>query len=99
MATKGWHRADIVAAVRKRGSSLAELARANRMHDGSLRAALTYPRTPSNKIIAAFIGAPLHEIWPDWFDPSGALVIRSRRARRPSTQKRARKLTLTGARR
>lgn len=93
----GWHRADIVAAVRKRGSSLAELARGNGLHEGTLHAALGYPRKPSNAIIAAFIGKSLHELWPDWFDASGNLIIRSRTrsTRGRSIQKRRRNLTLT----
>lgn len=98
------HRADVVAALHKQGRSLAELERANRMADGSLRSALTYPRTPSNKIIAKALGKTLHELWPTWFDEHGRLTAPARKRRRktsrtsrtPSSQKRAQKLNLTG---
>jgi Ner family transcriptional regulator len=102
MPQAGWHRADVVAAIHKRGTSLAELARDNGLADATLRAALTYPRKPSNQIIANFLGRKLHELWPHWFDEHGALIVSGRNAtgtgRRPSTQKRARKLSLTGGR-
>ncbi len=35
------HRADVVAALHQQGRSLAELERANKLADGTLRAALT----------------------------------------------------------
>lgn len=100
MTIKGWHRADIVAAIHKRGTSLAGLARDHRLGDSTLRSALSYPRTPSNTIIADFLDVPLHELWPAWFDRRGQLVIRKRSdlARRPSSQKRREKLSLTGGR-
>lgn len=102
-------RADIYALLRKEGSSLAELERKNGLADGTLRAALTYPRTPSNTIIAAFLGKSLHELWPTWFDANGQLTAPERtspKRRRKTTrsrivassQKRAPKLSLTGRR-
>jgi Ner family transcriptional regulator len=96
--TKNWHRADVVAAIHKRETSLAELARANGRKEGTLRQALTHPRTPSNKIIATFLGKELHEIWPTWFDSQGRLRSRkpSRSRRRASSQNRSEKLILTG---
>lgn len=78
MIPKGWHRADIVAAVHKRGSNLAALARSNGLCDSALRAALGYPRTPSNTIIAEFLGESLHNLWPKWFDPDGKLTAPAR---------------------
>lgn len=97
---KNWHRADVVAAVHKRETTLAELARVNKRSEGALRQALTHPRTPSNRIIAAFLGLELHEIWPTWFDSQGRLRSRksSRTRRRPSSQNRSTKLSLNGSR-
>lgn len=100
MATvKNRHRADIVAAIHKRGTSLAELARKNRLSDAALRISLSAPRKPSNLIIAAFLGEALHDIWPRWFTPAGDLIAPNRRPvrRRPSSQKSHPKLTLHGA--
>lgn len=82
------------------GTNLSELARAHKRSESALRMALTKPRTPSNTIIAAFLGLELHEIWPAWFDSAGRLRSRkpSRTRRRPSTQNRTQKLNLTGGR-
>jgi Ner family transcriptional regulator len=103
MPKKGWHRADIVAAVHKRGTSLAQLARDNGLGDSTLRNALTYPRRPSNEIVASFLGCSLHELWPHWFDASGRLVITRRDAARgghgrSSQKRRAVSALTTGSR-
>ncbi|MDC7788017.1 helix-turn-helix domain-containing protein [Rhodoplanes sp. TEM] len=85
MTNTGWHRADIVAAVRKKGSNLAQLSLRHGYCVSALRTSLGYPRTPSNRIIADFIGVPLHELWPQWFDAAGELIgpKTRRRRRRP----------------
>jgi|SRR5947209_15045559 len=94
---KNWHRADVVAALHKRGTSLAKLAGKAGLSASALRQALTNPRTPSNRIIADFLGKKLHELWPQWFDDSGKKLISggnvSRRNRRVSSQKDTKKLT------
>lgn len=95
---QNWHRADIVAEVHKRGTTLAELARDNDLSDSALRNALSYPRSPSNRIIATFIGRSIHDLWPTWFDEDGNLIDRSRRSGGspvPSSQKRRKNLSLT----
>jgi Ner family transcriptional regulator len=73
MPKDGWHRADIIAAIHKRDTTLLELSRAHRLGDSTLRSALHLPRTPANRIIADFLGVPMHVLWPAWFDSSGAL--------------------------
>lgn len=73
MPNSGWHHADIVAAVRKKGSNLRQLSLANGLADSTLRAALIKPRRPACRIIATFIGVPMHVLWPDWFDADGNL--------------------------
>lgn len=99
-APKGWHRADVVAAIHKRGTSLAALARDHNLSDAALRASLSAPRAPSNLIISKFLAVPLHELWPEWFDEAGQLLVRNRRKARtrPSSQKRSNKLNRAGAR-
>jgi Ner family transcriptional regulator len=92
MSKNGWHRADIIAAIHKRGSSLAQLGRENGLGDSTLRASLHTPRTPSNRIIAAFLGASLHDLWPAWFDRNGRLIggrKAARARRRAASQNRA----------
>jgi len=71
---KGWHHADIIAAVRKRGTNLSRLSLAHGKADSTLRSALHKPRSPSNRIIADFLGVPLHKLWPAWFDVDGNLI-------------------------
>ncbi|MBC7576778.1 MAG: helix-turn-helix domain-containing protein [Tardiphaga sp.] len=101
MASPGWHRADIVAAIHKQNTTLAQLARDNGLHEGTLRSALSYPRKPSNEIIARELGVSLHALWPYWFTSEGVLTAPTRTSglRPRSSQKRRRKLNRAGARR
>lgn len=72
---EGWHRADILAAVRKRGSTLAEIARGVGLARQTMYWAMsTAPRLRANKAIAEFLGVSLHELWPQWFDEDGKLI-------------------------
>lgn len=72
----GWHRADIMAAVRKRGSNLAEIARADGLKRQSMYWAFIRPHLRANRAIAEFLGMPLNELWPQWFDADGKLISR-----------------------
>lgn len=81
--SQGWHRADIVAAVHKKGTSLLQLARQHQLAGSTLRSALHVPRTPSNRIISGFIGVPMHELWPKWFDHEGRLLPSASSSRIP----------------
>lgn len=58
------HRADIIAAIRKRGKSLTQLSIEAGLHPRTLGNVLDrkYPR--GEKIIADFIGSTPQEIWP-----------------------------------
>lgn len=73
----GWHRIDIIAAIHKRGMSLVRLSTLHDYAESTLRAALQKPHTRANRIIAEFIGVPMHELWPAWFDLSGRLIAPS----------------------
>jgi Ner family transcriptional regulator len=66
----GWHRADIIAAVRKRGSNLAALGRSIGLSPKSMHWALGKRHPRANLAIAAFIGVDPHEIWPRFFLPT-----------------------------
>jgi Ner family transcriptional regulator len=104
----GWHRADIIAALHKLGTTLEELGARNGKGRTSMSAALIKPSRGCNLIIANKIGVPAHELWPAWFDADGKSLpgIRARRDgakairrnRRVSSQKRGRDLRLTGSR-
>ena len=73
-AAKAWHWADVKAALAKRNTNLAQLAR---QHDYS-RTALNrvpfqyWPR--AQQIIADAIGELPQAIWPDRYDASGAPI-------------------------
>ena len=64
-ATDDWHRADIVAALRKQGWSLRELSRQNGLSEGTLKSALDRPYLKAEGIIAKAIGMTPETIWPE----------------------------------
>jgi len=75
---KNWHRAEVIAAIRKRDMSLSELSRRHGFTYGVLHTALRTPYPRYNLIIADFLGLKRHEIWPEWFDESGYCHLYSR---------------------
>ena len=79
MSKTAWDRQDIVAAVKKRGSSLARLAIEHGYKRGSLHRSL-YKRYPkAHGIIASYLGVPASVIWPHWYG-QGEQASRQRRA-------------------
>lgn len=60
-----WHRADIVAAVRKAGWSLRKLSIEAELSPGALNNALDRPWPKAERIIAAAIGVEPETIWPN----------------------------------
>jgi Ner family transcriptional regulator len=63
-AQDDWHRADIVAALHKKGWSLRALSRESGLSDGTLKSALDAPYRKAEGIIAAAIGVSPETIWP-----------------------------------
>ena len=59
-----WHRADVVAALHKKGWSLRELSRQSGLSDGTLKSALDRPYKKAEGIIATALGMDPREIWP-----------------------------------
>lgn len=70
--TEGWHRADIIAAVRRKGSNLARLAAQLGLSRNTMYWALGKRHERANRAIAACIGVDPHEIWPAFFPPKTA---------------------------
>ncbi|HHH1817368.1 TPA: helix-turn-helix domain-containing protein [Yersinia enterocolitica] len=64
-SAENWHRADILAAIRKRGSTLAQLSRDNGLHERTLYNALERHWPKGEQIIADFIDESVHRIWPE----------------------------------
>lgn len=59
-----WHRADIGAALRKKGTTLAALSRSHGFASNSLQNSLVRKWPKGDKIIADAIGVNLENIWP-----------------------------------
>lgn len=70
----GWHRQDIIAAVRKKGSTLAEIARSVGLSRQSMYWATISPHVRANRAIAEFLGLPLATLWPQWFADDGTPI-------------------------
>ncbi|ECK8241745.1 transcriptional regulator [Salmonella enterica subsp. enterica] len=65
-----WHKADIIAAVHKKGTSLAALSREAGLGASTLANALTRSWPKGEKIIAAAVGVEPWIIWPSrYHDP------------------------------
>lgn len=78
------HPADIVAAVKKRQTSLAELSRNVGLSSGTLANALKRPWPKGEFIIAAALGMHPSEIWPSrYYDKHGRLMAREQLLRSP----------------
>lgn len=71
---RGWHAEDIKAAIRKSGLTLTGLAERNGLHESACRAALIRPQPGAEKVISAYLGVSLHELWPDRYDNEGGRV-------------------------
>ena len=72
-----WHSEDVKAAIRKRGSTLTALAKANGISAQALSRAI-FERTSARaeKIIAEFLGVPPMKIWPSRYSKAGARLSR-----------------------
>ncbi len=59
-----WHRADIIAALKKSGTTMSALSRANGLASTTLANALRFPWPKGEQIIAEQIGVSPEDIWP-----------------------------------
>jgi len=64
MKKSDWHKADIVAALKKRGTSLAQLSRDSGLASGTLANALIRPWPKGEQIIASALDLSPDHIWP-----------------------------------
>jgi Ner family transcriptional regulator len=64
-APTDWHRADIVAALHKKGWTLRALSRHHGLNDGTLKSALDGPYLKAEGLIAEAIGVAPSTIWPE----------------------------------
>lgn len=82
------HPQDVMAAIRKRVGSMADLARAHGVSDSVVQAAIHRPQPSGNRIIAEALGTTVHALWPEWFDADGNRRLSSPKpsARRSASQ-------------
>lgn len=66
-----WHPADIVAAVKKSGTSIQHLSRINNLSSSVVGQALYKPYPKSERIIAKHLGKQVQEIWPSRYNADG----------------------------
>ncbi|WP_314139051.1 helix-turn-helix transcriptional regulator [Buttiauxella noackiae] len=80
-----WHKADIIAALHKKGTSLAAESRAAGLSSSTLANALIRPWAKGELIISKAIGVPVETIWPSrYFNPqSNEPIVRLMRTRHP----------------
>ena len=73
---KDWHPADIIAALRKKGTSMAAVSRKAGLSSSTLANALTRPWPKGEWIIAEAIEIHPSKIWPSrYYDPETRQII------------------------
>ncbi|EEB9696285.1 transcriptional regulator [Salmonella enterica subsp. enterica] len=77
MTQQDWHPADIIAGLRKKGTSLAAVSRGAGLSSSTLANALTRPWPRGEKLIADALGISPEIIWPSrYFDDRGNHIER-----------------------
>lgn len=71
-ASKDWHRADIIAAVRKTGTNLNQLSLKHSLGIGVLRNCLNHPYPKYERLIAEYLGTTPQAIWPSRYHLDGS---------------------------
>lgn len=77
-----WHAADVVAELRKAGTSLSTLSRQHGYHAQSLQTVLRRTWPKGQRLVAARLGLRPQLIWPSRYDAEG----RPKRADRPDNR-------------
>jgi len=73
-----WHPADVLAALKKRGHSLAGLSVANGYHPTAAGKALRQTWPAMERVLAGAIGVAPQTIWPSRYDAEGNPLRRTR---------------------
>jgi Ner family transcriptional regulator len=76
-----WHPADVLAALKKRGLTLAGLSVAHGYHPTAAGKALRRPWPALEVIIAAELGLPPQRLWPSRYDAGGQALPRKHQSR------------------
>ena len=78
---KDWHQADIIAALRKKGTTLAAVSRSAGLSSSTLSNALSRPWPKGELLIARALGVHPSLIWPSRYFDAKTLKIIERRCR------------------
>ncbi|MDF0377654.1 helix-turn-helix transcriptional regulator [Methylophilus sp. YYY-1] len=70
-ASSDWHPADVIAAFKKRGTSITRVARELGMCDSYLRQALVRPYPKAERVLAEQLGVTPQSIWPSRYHANG----------------------------
>ncbi|EBJ4738096.1 transcriptional regulator [Salmonella enterica] len=73
MIKKDWHPADIIAALHKRGTSMAAVSREAGLASSTLANALSRPWPKGEWLIARALNVHPAEIWPGRYEEEGEL--------------------------
>lgn len=83
MNHQNWHNADIIASLKKRGTSLAALSRQSGLSSSTLANALTRPWPKGELLIAQALNISPEIIWPErYIDEKGNPIVRHMRTKR-----------------
>lgn len=73
-ARRGW----LVYELKKRGTTVSELARREGVSREAIGTAMNQPASQIEKLIAQVLGYTPHQIWPERYDASGHRLIPTR---------------------
>lgn len=76
MPKREYHKEDIKAMIHKRGATLRQISLNAGLCMELANQALKKPIPSANAAISDFLGIPLHELWPHWFDQNGNRISR-----------------------
>lgn len=89
---KNQHPEDVKARVRKTGVSFSELGRRSGVSGDTIRKGLYVPCPKGNRVVSAYLGCPLSDLWPEWYDAHGNRLIRTKvTSARPPAHRQKRK--------
>lgn len=76
MNNRDWHQADIIAGLRKKGTTMAAVSRAAGLSSSTLSNALSRPWPKGEMLIAQALDMHPSTIWPSrYFDPKTRVLI------------------------
>jgi len=71
MAKRNIHPEDLKATIRKTGLSVHAVGERAGIPGNTVCKSLYVPCPKGNRVIAAYLGRKLNELWPEWYDTAG----------------------------